>query len=112
MYQSLLNVNETYMFNTGIAQYLPGLALNWTVSPNGETYTFNLRHGVNFSNGDVFNAYEVWAQMYTFYYLSANSSGWLVSYDLFNMSSVNFGPATLALLNQSGLNNPNSQALS
>ncbi len=112
VYQSLLNVNETYMFNTGIAQYLPGLALNWTVSPNGETYTFNLRHGVNFSNGDVFNAYEVWAQMYTFYYLSANSSGWLVSYDLFNMSSVNFGPATLALLNQSGLNNPNSQALS
>jgi ABC-type transport system substrate-binding protein len=112
VYQSLLNVNETYMFNTGIAQFLPGLALNWTVSPNGETYTFNLRQGVNFSNGDVFNAYEVWAQMYTFYYLSANSSGWYVSYDLFNMSSVNFGPATLALLNQSGLNNPSSQALS
>ncbi len=112
VYQSLLNVNETYMFSTGIPEYLPGLALNWTVSPNGETYTFNLRQGVTFSNGDLFNAYEVWAEMYTFYYLSANSSGWLVSYDLFNMSAVNFGPATISLLNQSGLNNPDSQALS
>lgn len=113
VYQSLLNVNETYMFATGIPQYLPGLALNWTVSPNGTIYTFNLRQDVKFSNGDVFNAYEVWAQMYTFYYLSANASGWLVSYDLFNMSSVNFGPSTLSLLNQSGgLNNPSSQALS
>jgi len=111
VYQSLVYVNETYMFSTGVAQYLPGLAQNWTVSPNGETYTFNLRQGVNFSNGDVFNAYEVWAQMYTFYYLSANSSGWFVSYDLFNMSNVNFGASTLSLLNQSGLNNPNSQTL-
>lgn len=112
VYQSLLNVNETYMFNTGIPQYLPGLALNWTVSPSGEVYTLNLREGVKFSNGDLFNAYEVWAEMYTFYYLSANSSGWLVSYDLFNMTNVNFGEATLAVLNESGLNSPNSQALS
>lgn len=111
VYQSLLNVNETYMFATGIPQYLPGLAQNWTVSSNGETYTLNLRQGVKFSNGDLFNAYEVWAQMYTFYYLSANSSGWFVSYDLFNMTNVNFGAATLSLLNQSGLNNPDSQAI-
>jgi len=112
VYQSLLNVNETSMFNTGVPQYLPGLASNWTVSPNGQTYTFDLRQGVKFSNGDLFNAYEVWAEMYTFYYLSGNSSGWLVSYNLFNMSQVNFGPATFSLLNQSGLNNPNQAALS
>jgi len=50
--------------------------------------------------------------MYSFYYLSANSSGWLEGYTFFNMSSVNFGPSTLALLNQSGLLNPSQQALS
>jgi ABC-type transport system substrate-binding protein len=111
VYQSLLNVNETSMFNTGVPQYLPGLAQNWTISSNGTVYTLNLRQGVNFSNGDQFNAFEVWAEMYTFYYLSANSSGWLVSYNIFNMSSVNFGPATYSLMNQSSLNKPSQQLL-
>lgn len=30
----------------------PGLAQSWEVSPDGRTYTFNLRPGVKFSNGD------------------------------------------------------------
>ncbi|HET8814307.1 MAG TPA: ABC transporter substrate-binding protein [Solirubrobacterales bacterium] len=30
----------------------PGLAESWEVSPDGRTYTFNLRPGVQFSNGD------------------------------------------------------------
>jgi peptide/nickel transport system substrate-binding protein len=114
VYQSLVTVNETAEFNTGVIQYMPGLALNWTVggSPNGTTYTFNLRQGVTFSNGDQFNAYQVWLEEYGFYYLSANSTTWMESYDFFNMSNVNFGTSTIALINQSGLIHPSSQALS
>jgi peptide/nickel transport system substrate-binding protein len=112
VYQPLVSVNETAEYGNGTIQYLPGLAANWTVSSDGKTYTFNLRHDVKFSNGDPFNAYQVWAEMYGFYYLSGNSSTWLESYDFFNMSSVKFGPSTMSALNASGLASPNQQVLS
>lgn len=113
VYQPLIGVNETSEYGTGVIQYEPALAINWTVSSNGSTYTMNLRQGVTFSNGDPFNAYQVWLEMYGFFYLSANSSTWLESYDLFNMTNVNFGPATVALINQSGgVTNPAQAALS
>ncbi len=112
VYQPLVAVNLTAEYQQGIIQYLPGLAANWTVSPDGQTYTFNLRQNVTFSNGDPLNTYQVWMEMYGFYYLSDNSSTWLESYSLFNMNSSNFGPATIALINQSGLINPSQQALS
>ncbi len=112
VYQPLVAVNEVAEYQQGTIQYLPGLAQNWTISTNGTVYTFNLRQGVHFSNGDPFNAYQAWMEMYGFYYISANSSAWLESYNLFNMSLVNFGPATIALINQSGLINPSQQALS
>jgi peptide/nickel transport system substrate-binding protein len=111
VYQALIDVNISAEYGQDNIQFLPGLAANWTVSPDGTTYTMNLRQGINFSNGDQFNAYEVWMQMYGIYYLSGNSSSWLENYDLFNMSNVNFGPATWTLINQSGLTNPSSQAL-
>ncbi len=91
---------------------MPGLAANWTVSPDGATYTFNLRQNVTFSSGNPLNAYQVWMQMYGLYYLTANDSGWLEGYSLFNYSGVHFGTATIALINQSGLINPSAQALS
>ena len=43
--------------------------------------------------------------MYGFYYLAFNASSWMLSYNVFNMSAVRFGPATIALMNQSGLIN-------
>ena len=49
--------------------------------------------------------------MYGFYYLTGNSSAWLESYSLFNMNTSNFGPGTIALINQSGLIHPSPQAL-
>jgi peptide/nickel transport system substrate-binding protein len=49
--------------------------------------------------------------MYGLYYLTGNSSTWFVNYNIFNMNTSNFGPATLALLNQSGVINPSQQLL-
>lgn len=111
VYQTLVNINETAFFDSGISEYLPGLAQNWTVSPNGSVYTFNLRNGTTFSNGDPFNAFQVWTDLYLGYYISGNSSAWWTSYTLFNMSSVDFGPSTISLLNQSGLKSPSGAAL-
>jgi peptide/nickel transport system substrate-binding protein len=37
----------------------PWLATSWSVSPNLETYTFHLRHGVQFTDGTPFNAEAV-----------------------------------------------------
>ncbi len=112
VYQPLISVNITAEYQTNTIQYLPILASNWTVSANAETYTINLRPNVKFSNGDPFNAYQEWMELYGFYYLSANSSAWWQSYPIFNMRNVDFGPATIALINQSGLINPSSAALS
>jgi len=110
VYQPLVTMNMTAEFQQGTVQFLPGLA-TWTVSPDGTTYTFSLKQNVKFSNGDPLNAYQVWAEMYGFYYLSGNSSAWLESYALMDMSKVNFGPATIALMTQSGLINPTQELL-
>lgn len=87
------------------------LAQNWTLSPDGMTYTFNLRPGVTFSNGDPFNAYDVWTQFYMEYFIYGNSSTFWEGASIFNMTAVSFGLATMALINQSGLSSPTSQVL-
>ena len=111
VYQPLVTANSTAEYQDGTVQYLPVLATSWTSTNDNTTYTFNLRQGVTFSNGDPFNAYQVWGEMYGFYYLSGNSSGWMQSYTVYNMTGVNFGPSTLALMAQSGLVNPSPQLL-
>ncbi len=111
VYQSLVVSNPVAQYQQGNIEFLPGLAKNWTVSSDGRTYTFNLRQGVKFSNGDPLNAYQVWTQMYGLYYISGNSSAWLESYDVMNMTTSRFGQSTVALLTQSGLANPSQQAL-
>lgn len=48
---------------TGLVEYIPGttkivpsLAKSWEISPDGITYTFHLKKGLKFSNGDPINA--------------------------------------------------------
>ena len=63
VYQGLVNYNgSSYTSFSGV------LAKNWTSSYNPATnftsYTFTLRSGVQFSNGDPYNAYVQWFSFY------------------------------------------------
>jgi len=111
MYQTLdiVDVGAAYA-NQGY-HYLPGLAMNWTVSSDGTTYTFNLRQGVTFSNGDPFNSYQVWMNFYNYYYSLFNSTFFFQYPNILNLSNIVMGPATLAVINASGLSQPDSAAL-
>ena len=49
IYEGLIKVDRD-------GQFVPGLATKWEVSPDGKAYTFALRQGVKFHNGEPFNA--------------------------------------------------------
>jgi peptide/nickel transport system substrate-binding protein len=59
VYQGLVTYNGSS--NT---EFIGVLARSWTVSSDGMNYTFLLRTGVTFSNGDPFNAYVMWYSIY------------------------------------------------
>jgi len=111
VYQPLITVDPNQLYNNGKLVYVPALSDKWTQSSDGTTYTFHLRQGVTFSSGNPLNAYQVWAEMYGFYYLSGNSSSFLESYNVFDFSQVTFGPTQIRMLNSSGLVNPSGAAL-
>ncbi len=51
------NIYEALVFYMDESTALePGLAESWEISPDGKTYTFNLRKGVTFHDGTPFNA--------------------------------------------------------
>jgi ABC-type transport system substrate-binding protein len=113
VYQPLVSIDGNAMWTNGSIIPEPALAANWTEAANGTTWTFNLQQGVKFSNGDPFNSYQVWGGFYGEYYLTGNASGWAgPGYTIFNMNTADFGPATIALMTQSGLANPNAQLMS
>ncbi|HUK51591.1 MAG TPA: ABC transporter substrate-binding protein [Terriglobales bacterium] len=56
---ALINLYDTLVYPTSSGALQPDLATSWTVSPNGTTYTFNLRSGVTFHNGDALTASDV-----------------------------------------------------
>ena len=49
IYEGLIKVDRN-------GHFVPGLATKWEVSPDGKVYTFALRQGVKFHNGETFNA--------------------------------------------------------
>ncbi len=49
IYEGLVKVDST-------GGFLPGLANGWSVSADGLVYTFNLRKGVTFHNGETFDS--------------------------------------------------------
>ncbi len=54
LYNSLVWINDE-------GDVVPALASKWTVSPDGKDYTFTLRRGVKFHNGETFDAQSVMA---------------------------------------------------
>ncbi len=61
-----MNVNMPLIFYAkgSYTQFIPVLATSWNESSDGMTYTFVLRQDVHYSNGDPFNAYVVWYNVY------------------------------------------------
>lgn len=56
----IVNIYEGLLkYAKGSTKLEPCLAESWTVSPDGKTYTFNLRKGVKFHDGTDFNAEAV-----------------------------------------------------
>ncbi len=53
-------VTETLVGSSPVdGQYIPGLADHWTIGPDGKTYTFFLREGVTWHDGEPFTADDV-----------------------------------------------------
>jgi peptide/nickel transport system substrate-binding protein len=60
----LRQVYDTLVYrDPATAEFVPGLATNWTISPDGLVYTFTLRQGVQFHDGTPFNAQAVAANL-------------------------------------------------
>lgn len=56
---ALVNLYDSLVFPTASGGVVPDLATSWNVSSNGLVYTFTLRTGVTFHNGDILNATDV-----------------------------------------------------
>ncbi|MBV9329239.1 MAG: ABC transporter substrate-binding protein [Chloroflexi bacterium] len=65
IYDTLLMVNDTYA-------YEPRLAQTWTASPDAKTFTFNLRPGLKWSDGEPFSSKDV---LFTYKMLANPASG-------------------------------------
>ncbi len=53
------NIFDALLFRNDEMELEPALARSWKVSPDGRTWTFFLRRGVKFHNGEPFNARAV-----------------------------------------------------
>jgi peptide/nickel transport system substrate-binding protein len=65
IYDALLMVNDSY-------DYEPRLAQTWTASPDARTFTFNLRPGLRWSDGEPFSSRDV---VFTYKLLANPASG-------------------------------------
>ncbi len=92
-YLPLLFFNQT----GGYSVFVPVLAKSWTESANGTSYIFNLRSDVHYSNGDPFNAYVAWYNIYRNLYLNQAIDSPL--YLVFKTTGVSIGDVN-------SLNNP------
>ena len=105
VYQGLLAPN-----GTSYTTYIGDLAQSWTVSSDGMTYTFDLRPGVTFSNGDPFNAYVEWFSIYRTLLMN-QAPAWILGQNLGTTNGAGFN-VTDSMLNSINYTNPSPQDLS
>jgi len=105
VYQGLLAPN-----GTSYTTFVGDLAQNWTVSSDGMTYTFYLRPGVTFSNGDPFNAYAEWFSIYRTLVMN-QAPAWILGQNLGTTNGTGFN-VTDSMLNSINYTNPSSKDLS
>lgn len=70
---------DPLVFQDKNGEIVPALAESWETSEDGTVWTFHLRQGVTFHNGDPFTADDVVA---TWEYGSADSSSWPEKYNI------------------------------
>jgi ABC-type transport system substrate-binding protein len=59
---------------------IPSIAANWTISSDYKHFTFTIRQGVTFSNGDPVNAYTMWFSFQRGYVLNAPTGDYISNY--------------------------------
>jgi peptide/nickel transport system substrate-binding protein len=69
-----LQINETLVAMSENYKVVPMLAKSWEVSDDGKTYTFALREGIKFHNGEEMTAEDVVASYERFIAVSARAS--------------------------------------
>jgi peptide/nickel transport system substrate-binding protein len=58
-YEVFANIYDTLVVAKSTSSYEGEIASSWTVSDGGKVYTFQIRHGLKFSNGDPLTAQSV-----------------------------------------------------
>lgn len=58
-YEVFANIYDTLVVAKSASTYEGEIAKSWTISKNGLVYTFQIRHGLRFSNGDPLTAQDV-----------------------------------------------------
>lgn len=104
LYQGLLAPQ-----GTSYSTYEGVLAQNWTISPDGMTYTFFLRPNVVFSNGDKFNAYVMWFSIYRTLVMNQGPA-WILGQNLAPGNGMDFN-ITDRILNSINYTNPSDKDL-
>ena len=105
VYQGLVTYN-----GSSITNFEGVLAKSWSVSSDGMNYTFVLRNGVTFSNGDPFNAYVMWYSIYRTIVM-AQAPFWILNQNLAAGNGVSFN-VTDSMLNSMDYFSPSPANLS
>lgn len=72
-----------------LTQPVPSVATSWSVSSNGQDWTFQLRKGVKFSNGDTLTAQDVVYSLERVVNIPTDPASWLIT-------QMGFTPANVA----------------
>jgi ABC-type transport system substrate-binding protein len=80
---------QPIFFNQTTQSFIPVLASSWSAAADGQTYTMVFRNDIYFSNGNPYNAYVVWWNVYRGLY--ENQGAGFVFNLMFNESGVTLG---------------------